>query len=90
MSVAAPLPSEALPSGVNVMLGPVGNWPHPDVTVSVAGTVLLIGVPLESTTVTFNQASWVPSTAVSVVVLELSLSPAGLPETGHVGGATFA
>ena len=51
---------------------------------------LLIGLPVESTTVTSNHASCVPSTAVSVVVLEVSFSPATVPAAGHVGGATFA
>ena len=41
MSEAAPPPD-----GVNVMLGPVGNSPGPDVTVSVTVTLLLIGLPL--------------------------------------------
>ncbi len=82
--------AEPLPGGVNVMLGPVGNSPGPDVIVSVTVTALLIGFPLESTTVTKSHASCVPSTAVSVVVLVVSFSPAGVPEAGQVGAATFA
>src|ERR1035437_376053 len=85
MSDAAPLPG-----GVNVMLGPVGNSPGPDVTVSVTVTLLLIALPLESTTVTSSHASCVPSTAESVVVLAVSFNPAGVPEVGQVGCATFA
>ena len=76
--------------GVNVMLGPVGNSPGPDLIVSVTVTLLLIALPVESTTVTSNHASCVPSTAVSVVVLDVSFSPAAVPALGHVGGATFA
>ena len=79
--------TEPPPDGVNVMLGPVGNSPGPEVTVSVTVTLLLTGLPAESTTVTSNHASCVPSTAESVVVLVVSLSPAGVPEVGQVGGA---
>ena len=82
--------AEPLPGGVNVMLGPVGNSPGPDLIVSVTGTLLLIGLPLASTTVTKSQASCVPSTADSVVVLDVSFNPAGVPAVGQVGGATFA
>ena len=57
---------------------------------SVTFTLLLTGLPPESTTVTSNHASCVPSTAVSVVVLAVSFSPAAVPEVGQVGGATFA
>ena len=67
MSDAAPPPG-----GVNVMLGPVGNSPGPDVIVSVTVTLLLIGLPLASTTVTSSHASCVPSTAESA-----SRSPPG-------------
>jgi len=72
--MAISLAGLAVPA-VNVMLGPVGNSPGPDVTVSVTVTLLLIGLPLESTTVTSNQASCVPSTTESVVVLDVSFSP---------------
>ena len=72
--------------GVKVMLGPVGSSPGPDLIVSVTGTVLLMALPVESTTVTSNHASCVPSTAVSVVVLAVSFSPAAVPAAGHVGG----
>jgi hypothetical protein len=65
MSDAVPLPV-----GVKVILGPVGNSPGPEVTVSVTSTLLLIGLPAESTTLTSSQASCVPSTAESIVVLE--------------------
>jgi hypothetical protein len=40
--------------------------------------------------VTSNHASCVPSTAVSVAVLDVSFRPAAVPAIGHVGGATFA
>src|SRR3954465_10812497 len=85
MSDAVPLPG-----GVKVMLGPVGNSPGPDLIVSVTGTLLLIALPLASTTVTNSQASWVPSTAESAVVLEVSFRPAAVPAAGQVGGATLA
>src|SRR3954470_22194348 len=82
--------AEPLPGGVKVMLGPVGNSPGPDLIVSVTGTLLLIALSLASTTVTKSQASCVPSTAESVVVLELSLRPAGVPAAGQVGGGSLA
>ena len=44
--------AEPPPGGVKVMLGPVGNSPGPDLIVSVTGAVLLIALPLASTTVT--------------------------------------
>ena len=75
--------------GVNVMVGPVGNSPGPDVTVNVTGTLLLRGLPLASTTWTRSHASCVPSTALSVVVLAVTFSPAGVPDTGQAGGGTF-
>src|SRR5450631_3881708 len=84
MSEAAPLPG-----GVKVMLGPVGNSPGPDLIVSVTVAVLLIAVPLASTTVTKSHASCVPSTAESVVVLDVSFKPAAVPAAGQVGGATL-
>jgi len=63
MSDGEPLPSEPLlPIGVNVMLGPVGNSPGPEVTVSVTVTLLLSGSPPASTTLTSSHASCVPST----------------------------
>jgi hypothetical protein len=79
-----------LDPGVNVMLGPVGKSPGPEVTVRVTVAVLLTALPLPSTTVTSSYASCVPSTAESVVVLDVSVSPAGVPEVGQVGAATFA
>ena len=33
--------ADPLPGGVNVMLGPVGNSPGPDLMVKVTGTLLL-------------------------------------------------
>ena len=51
----------------------------------VTGTLLLIALPVESTTVTKSHASCVPSTAVSVVVLDVSFNPAAVPAVGHVG-----
>lgn len=52
--------------------------------------MLLLAVPLASTTVTKSHASSVPSTVDSVVVLAVSFNPAAVPETGQVGGGTFA
>src|SRR4029079_305540 len=85
------LMSEAVPmlGGVKVMLGPVGNSPGAALIVSVTATLLLIGLPVESTTVTSNHASCVPSTAASVVVLEVSFSPAAVPAGRHVRGAAL-
>jgi hypothetical protein len=60
------------------------------VIVSVTGALLLMGLPLESTTVTSSHASSVPSTAERVVVLDVRFSPAAVPEVGQVGCATFA
>ena len=82
--------AEPPPGGVKVMLGPVGNSPGPDLSVSVTGTLLLMALPVASTTVTSNQASWVPSTAESVVVLEVNERAAGVPALGQVGGGCFA
>jgi hypothetical protein len=81
--------AEPLPGGVKVMLGPVGNSPGPDLIVNVTVTLLLRAFPLASTTVTYSHASSVPSTAESVVVLDVSFSSAGVPATGHVGGGTL-
>ena len=85
MSDAVPLPG-----GVKVMLELVGTSPGPDVTSSVTGTLSLMGFPLESTTVTSSHASCVPSTVVSVVVLDVSVSPAGVPEVGQARAGTLA
>src|SRR5512141_418025 len=81
--------ADPLPGGVNVMLGPVGNSPGPDLIVRVTVTLLLRALPLASTTVTYSHASCVPSTAESVVVLVVSFSPAAVPAAGQVGGATL-
>lgn len=68
--------------GKNVMLGPVGNSPGPDVIVSVTDAVLLSGLPLESTMLTVSNVSCVPSTADKVVLLAVSFSVAAVPEVG--------
>ena len=54
---------ELLEGGMKVMLVPVGNWPGPEITDKVTGTLLLMGVPPELSIVTINWASCVPSTA---------------------------
>src|SRR5579862_1007555 len=74
-------------SGANVMRGPVGNSPGPDSIASVAGTQLLIGLPCSSTTVTTICASSVPSTEFRLALSVESLSPAGTPLLGQIGGA---
>ncbi len=79
-----------LDAGVKVILVPVGNSPGPDVMDRVTATLLLMGLPLLSRTVTTNCASSVPSTAERLVLSAVSCRAAGVPLVGQVGGGTLA
>jgi hypothetical protein len=75
--------------GANVIEGPVGNSPGPEMMLSVTGGELLNGLPLASTTVTMSCASSVPSTDWRVDLSAVRRNSAGTPPMGHSGGGIF-
>ena len=68
---------------------PVGNSPGPEISFKYTEGELFNSFPASSRTETVNKTSSVPSVRTFSVFVASNFSRAGMPSTGHTGGATW-